>query len=202
MEEAFTNVGPPFITNRQSPETPQPGQCSLDHPAIAAQLLAALDALAGNADLDGALRQRLSTARDVIGLVRMQLRRSLPWTATRAFDRLDSIQQRLKVDAVMAVRRSQQNGQRDALAFDDQVMFAAGFALVRGIAAKGKLARLQSMRSASPIWSSTARSGTRGRPPVGLGGTGGGSASITSQSSSQTSGFAIMPHPGSAQFRF
>ena len=162
MKKAFVDVGPPFIADRQPSEAPQPGQRAFDHPAVATQLLATLDPLARNPDLDVPAGQRLATARDVIGLVRVQLGWSFAWTTTRAFDWLDGVDQGLEVDTVMTVGRSQQNSQRDALTFDDQMVFAAGLAFVGGIPADlvaplfagrlalSRLARLQSMQSASP----------------------------------------------------
>jgi hypothetical protein len=213
------------------------------------------------------LGQRLSTARDVIGLVRVQLRWPFAWSAARASDRRNCVQQRFEVDAVMAVRRSQQDRERNALSIDDQMPLRAGrplgVALVggirtdllaplfAGILALSRLARLQSIWSAAPSWSSkawwsrsqtpaccqsrnlrqqvtplphpissgsishgipdlrtkmipvrAARSGTRGRPPFGLGGSGGSSGSMISHNSSETSGLAIMPHPSTAQIGF
>ena len=172
MEEAFVDVGTTFITDRQTSKATQPGQRALDDPAIATQALAALDTLARDSHLDVPLVQRLAAARDVIGLVSIQLgwpfARSTPW----AFDRLHDVEQRFKMDAVMAVGGSQEDGQRDALTLDDQMVFAAGcplgVALVReiptdllaplfaGILALSRLARFQSIRSVSPRWSSNA----------------------------------------------
>ena len=267
MEEAFVDVGPSLVADCQPPKSGQPGQRPFDHPAVAAQLFAAFDTFARNAHLDVPLRQRLSTARDVIGLVRVQFRWPFTWPTARPFDRRNCIQQRFEMDAVMAVCRSQQDRQRDALAFDDQMPLRARFALVggirtdllaplfAGILALSRLARLQSIWSAAPSWSSkacaqrapsrsqtpaacqsrnlrqqvtplphpissgsishgmpdlrtkmmpvrAARSGTRGRPPFGLGGSGGSSGSMISHNSSETSGLAIMPHASTAQIGF
>jgi hypothetical protein len=257
------NVGPPLVADRQPPKAGQPGQRAFDDPAIAAQFLAAFDAFARDPHLDVPLGQRLSTARDVIGLVRVQFGWPFAWSTARASDRRNGVQQRFEVDAVMAVGRSQQDRQRDAVAFDDQMPLRARFALVGGIStdllaplfagilALSRLARLQSIWSAAPSWSSkarwsrsqtpaccqsrkrrqqvtplpqpissgsishgmpdlrtkmipvrAARSGTRGRPPFGLGGSAGSSGSMISHNSSETSGLAIMPHASTAQIRF
>lgn len=257
------HVGASLVADRQASKPTQPGQGAFDHPAIAAQALAALDAFARDAHLDVASGQRLPAARDVIGFVGVQLGRALAWPPPWAFDRLDRVKQGLEVDAVMAIRRPQQDRQRNALTVDDQVVFAARFALVGGIPtdlrapllagtlALSRLARLQSMRSASPnrsskAWCSAsqtpascqsrrrrqhvtplpqpiscgsssqgipdlstkmmpvraARSGTRGRPPFGFGGSGGSSGAMISQSSAETSGLAIIANRSTPQLRF
>ena len=256
MEERFVDVGPPLVADRQAPKARQPSQGALDHPAVSAQALAALDALAGDAHLDVALRERPATARDVIGLVGVQLGGPFARSSAWPFDRADGIEQRLEGDAVMPVGRSQQDRQRDTTTIDDQVALAARFALVRwiragllapllaGMLALSRLARRQSIWSAAPRRSSSAwwrrsqtpaacqsrkrrqhvtplpqpiswgsishgmpdlstkmmpvraaRSGTRGRPPFGFGGSGGSSGAMISQSSSTTSGLAIMTNP-------
>lgn len=157
MEECFVDIGAPLIANRQPPKACQPGQRPLDDPAIAAQAFAALDALARDAYLDVALRQRPAATRDVIGLVGMDLLRSLAGSSARPFDRPDGIQQRFKVDAVMAISGPQQDRQRDALTIDYQMAFATRFPFVcrvraddfaplfAGIEALSRLARDQSI---------------------------------------------------------
>lgn len=69
MEERLVDIRPSFIADRQAPKTSQPGQCALDHPAIASQSLTALDALARDAHFDVSPAQRLSAAQDVIRFV-------------------------------------------------------------------------------------------------------------------------------------
>jgi hypothetical protein len=253
------NVGSPLVADRQAPKASQPGQRAFHDPAIAAQFLAALDALARDPHLDVPLRQSLPTPQHVVRLICMQLRWSFAWPTAPSSDRRNRVQQRLEVDAVMAVGRSQQDRERNAVSLDDQMPLRARFALVggirtdllaplfAGILALSRLARLQSIWSAAPSWSSkawwsrsqtpascqsrnrrqqvtplpqpissgsishgmpdlrtkmipvkAARSGTRGRPPFGFGGSGGSSGSMISHNSSETSGLAIMPHPSTA----
>jgi hypothetical protein len=52
MDEAFVDLGPPFVADRQATKAPQPSQGAFNDPAIAAYPLADLDPLAGNPDLD------------------------------------------------------------------------------------------------------------------------------------------------------
>ena len=46
------DVGAPLVAHGQAAEAVEPGQGALDHPAVAAQPLAGVDALAGDADPD------------------------------------------------------------------------------------------------------------------------------------------------------
>jgi hypothetical protein len=57
------DVGAPFVAHSQAPEAGQPGEGALDHPAVTAESLARVDALAGDADPDAAAAQRGAAAR-------------------------------------------------------------------------------------------------------------------------------------------
>ncbi len=52
VQERLVNVGPPFVADGRAPETVEPGERALNDPAMAAQPLAGLDALAGDAGPD------------------------------------------------------------------------------------------------------------------------------------------------------
>jgi len=69
------DVSPCLTSDIQPPVGTQPRQRPLDHLAAAAQPPARVDALAVDAHLGPALRQRHSAPRDVIRLVGMQLLR-------------------------------------------------------------------------------------------------------------------------------
>ena len=258
------DISPSLVANGQPAKARQPRQRALNHPTMPAQLVLALDALARNPHLDPALGQRLPAARDVVGLVGMQLGRTLARAAAWPLDRDDGIEQVLEHPRIMGVGARQPEREGDAAALDDNMALRAWFALIRGIRSGGlaplfagtlalsRLARLQSSCSASPsrssnVWCSrsqtpascqsrkrrqqvtplpqpsswgsisqgmpllstkimpvrAARSGTRGRPPLGLGCSGGKSGSMTFQSSSVTSGLAIMHQPYHASsYRF
>jgi hypothetical protein len=63
------DVGAALVANGQPPIAIEPSQCALDLPAMAAQALAGVDVLAGDAAPNVELAQGAATARDVIGLV-------------------------------------------------------------------------------------------------------------------------------------
>ena len=69
----------------------QPRMRALDHPAMTAQTLLALDALAGDARLDAAPTEMLATALAIVGIVRMELAGPAPGPARLALDRWQCI---------------------------------------------------------------------------------------------------------------
>ena len=52
-EEGPVDVLPTLVADREPAEVAEPGQRAFDHPAVAAQARAGVDALAGDPDLDG-----------------------------------------------------------------------------------------------------------------------------------------------------
>src|SRR5690242_10342595 len=241
------DVRPAFVADGQPSIAIEPGERPLDDPAMADEPFARLDALAGDADLDVPLRERLPAARNVVCLVGVAFGGPLASAAVGLLDRRDRIKQVLEDDRLVAVGSGQERGEREAAAVDHQVALRPRFAAIRwirpdrvapllaGMLALSSDARLQSMRSASPSRSSRtwcsrshtpaacqsrrrrqpvmplphpsswgnishgmplfktkmmpvkqARSGTRGRPPLGLGGSRGRSGATTAHRSSLT----------------
>lgn len=74
-DEGEEVLGLAFVASVQTPATGQPGHGSLDHPAVAAQSLGGLDALAGNAVADTALAELSAQVIVVVAFVRVQFRR-------------------------------------------------------------------------------------------------------------------------------
>jgi hypothetical protein len=261
MQESQVNVVTTLIADSQPPVAVKPGEGTLNHPPVSAQLLAALHSFTSYAAFDPSLAKGLSTPSIVIRLVSMPFVRALarPSSLTkRAFDRLDAVHHLLKHHTVGDVSASQFHAEGYAFGLDHNMALRARFCLICGVrpnsrglwvplftplAAIVSLSRLaldQSMLPASPrrlsrawcrerhtppfcqsrslrqhvtplpqpiSWGSisqgrpllstktmpvrAARSGTRGRPPLGLGGCGGRSGSIISHSSSVTNGLFI-----------
>jgi hypothetical protein len=245
-----------FVTDHQPTETVEPPQTALNHPSEAAEVLAGVDARPSNAGNDATLAQGLAVGPGGIGFVGMQLvgplarsTRTSAW-APDGLDRIDYIfEQRTFVD----VGRREPDREWGAPAVDHKMALRARFAAIRwirtdlfgrtapplaGVMALSTLARDQSIWSASPNRSSSARckrchtpaacqsrsrrqqvmpqpqpssagrysqgmpvlstnrmpirharSETRGRPPLSLGGSGGKSGSTMAHSSSGTNVF-------------
>src|SRR5215212_6532846 len=251
-QEGLMDIGAALIAHRQPTKAVEPGQRALDHPAVTTQALAGVDALARDADPDVSTAQRRAAARDVVALVGVQLPWALAAPPVGLPNRRDSIEQVLEDDRVVPVGPGQKRGERDPGAVDHKMALRARFAPIRwirpgefapllaGMLALSRLARLQSMRSASPrrsrrVWCSrsqtpascqsrsrrqhvtpepqpssggsisqgmpdfrtkmmpvnAARSGTRGRPPLGLGGSGGSRGATNAHSSSLTNSLAM-----------
>lgn len=248
------DVCSPLVAHLQPPEAAQPGQRALDHPAIAPQPLAGLDALARQTGRDATNSARPPTLGIIIPFVAMQFARPSAWSSAAAPNRRDGIQRGFKHLAIIHIGCRDDDGQWEAIPFDHQMALRARFAAIRrvgsacfappgaGTLAESSEARDQSRRPASlkrwskvwckrsqtparcqsrnrrqqviPLpqpssWGSishgmpllrtnkmpvrSARLGRRGRPPLGLGGSGGRSGSMTAHSSSLTNGLLIPP---------
>lgn len=156
------DIRPPFVADGQPAVLAEPGQGALDDPAVPAQLLTGVNAFASDADPDVALGQGATTARDVVGLVGMQLVWPLAAMPVGLRDGRHGIEHGLEDDRFVAVGPRQEFGQRDAAALGQDVPFGAGFAAIRGIGsdriapllagmlAQSRLARDQSIWPASP----------------------------------------------------
>ena len=71
------DVGSPLVADGEATELGKPRQGPLDDPPATSQPLAALNPAPGDAGLDAAAGQRLTTAAVVVGLVGMQPQRTL-----------------------------------------------------------------------------------------------------------------------------
>src|SRR5215213_5652820 len=98
---------------------------SFDHPAMTTQLLATLDAFAGDARCDAASPQGPSLLARVIRLVSMQLCGTLARTPTDSFNRLDGVQRFFQHLDVMHVRAGERHRERDATSFDHKMALRA-----------------------------------------------------------------------------
>ncbi len=248
------DVRPSLVPHPQPPEPAQPRQCPFHHPAMPAQPFRRLPSPAGDPTLNAAPPQISPALGEVVPLVRVQLRGPLSPLASGATDARDGRDYRLEALAVVDVGRRERDREGDAPAVDHQVALRARLAAVRrirpgrftplfaGALALSRLARLQSIWSASPSrssrrcksWSHTpaccqsrrrrqqvtplpqpiscgsisqgmpllrtnrmpvsaARSVTRGRPPLGLGGSGGRRGAMASHNASVTIACPIPP---------
>jgi hypothetical protein len=70
--EAEQDVGPPLVADRETPEPGEPGQRALDHPAVAAQPLGAVDPASSYARRDAPAASRLAAAVVVVPFIDMQ----------------------------------------------------------------------------------------------------------------------------------
>ncbi len=129
------DVRPPLIAHFQPPEAAQPGQPTLHDPAIAAQPLAGLEALAGDTRRDPALSTHPPIGRIIIGFIRMQFLGPLAWTSTSAPNRRDGIQGGLEHLAVVHVGCREPHCERESIPFDHKMALRAQFAAIRRVGA-------------------------------------------------------------------
>jgi len=127
------DVEPAFVADGEAPKLVEPRKGSLDDPTVAAKLVAGVDASSGDARTDLAAATCVAAAAMVIGLVRMELVRAPPGSATLARDWRDGIDQRLERRAVVDVCAGQEKPQRNAAPVRDQMALGAGSASIRGV---------------------------------------------------------------------
>ncbi len=156
-----------LVADRQPPEMVKPRHRALHDPAVPSQARLILDTLAGDADPDAAPRQEAAAAAHVVPFVGVQFLRALAPSPIRLPDRWDGGEQRLEDGRVRALGPGQPCGQRDPGPIDHHMALRARFAAIRRVLAGrrappfartlalSRLARLQSMRSASPSLSSS-----------------------------------------------
>ena len=253
------NLRQPFVADHQPAELGQPGEGALRHPSEPPQMLARLDAFAGDAGRDPTAPQRGPAPGAVRRLVGVELPGAAAGAAAGLANRHYRIDQRRAAAPVRHVGGREFFRQWDALPLDQDEVLAAWLAAIRrvrpgrrapflaGTLRLSWLARDQSSWPAAPRRSSSvscrrchtparcqsrsrrqqvtplpqpiscgsrsqgiplrstktmpvsaARSGTRGRPPFGFGGSGGNSGAMVFQSSSLTSGLLMPAHTSSS----
>ena len=127
------DIGAALIAHAETAKLVEPRQGALHHPAVTAQALTGVDALAGNAHPDVAARQRPAAARNVIGFVGMGFVRALAAAPVGLPDRGHGIEQFLEDGAVVAGGPRQPLRQRESAAFGQNVPFGARFAPIGGV---------------------------------------------------------------------
>src|SRR3954466_5870038 len=135
MMESLEDVGASLVADGQSTEAAEPGQSAFDDPAMSSQTLAALDAAPGDAIADPSPAQGTRAARQVIGLIGVELVRALAGPSPTLADRRHSIDQLVKDAAVMNVCRSDPESEGDTLGVGDNVALGPGAATIGRIGA-------------------------------------------------------------------
>jgi hypothetical protein len=190
VSSAFVTGGEPSVG------AVQPREAALDNPAIPSELLLGLDAATRDARGDAAYRAAGATEDVVVGLVGVKLGGAKARSAPASSDRRDPIEHRLQMIALVGVRRREVDGERNAVAIDDQMLLGAELSTVRRVRPRrfappfartleaSRLARVQSIRLALPSSSSRTRC-SRSHTPQ------------TCQSRSLRQQVMPLPHPSS-----
>ena len=163
------HVGQPLVADGESPILGKPRQRPFHDPPMPTELLARLDAAAGDARCDAPPAAGVPTTVVVIPLVAVELVGALAGAAPESLDRPDRIEQRLQQARVVPVGRADEDRKRDASAVHEHMMLGARPApvgriraglfapLFAGILAESSAARDQSMRPRLPRRSSSRR---------------------------------------------
>lgn len=165
VEERQMNICPTFIADSEPSEPIPPSMSSLNHPAMSSKPILGLNPSAGNPRLNTTFSTSATTARIVVPLVSVQL----VWAESRppagTGNGWHTVQQFFQDLGVVNVGRGQQQGQRNALAINEKMVFRARFALIRRVGtgffapffavieAESTAARLQSISPALPSFS-------------------------------------------------
>src|SRR5262245_2273993 len=123
------------IADLQPAGLPDPGEAALHHVADLAQSAAVRRPLPRQVVFDAAPLEALLVARRAVGPVPVQRLGLAPRPAAPAFDRRDVVHQGHSPQRLVAVRAGQADGQRGALAIDEQVALGALFPAIRGVLA-------------------------------------------------------------------
>lgn len=168
------HVRSPFVADGQPTKAIEPGERPLDHPAMAPQPLARVDAAAGNSWADAALATGSAAPDEVIPFVRRQLGRTLAWTSPSPPQGWDGVQRDAEHERVMHIGAREGYGAGDASSLDHNMALRARFGQIAAICwirpgrctlcapllaatrARARAARDQSILSASASrWSSS-----------------------------------------------
>jgi hypothetical protein len=151
-----------FIPDLELPEAVEPGVRALDNPTMTAESLLRLYALAGNARRDTPPPQSRPVLPRFISLVGVQFGGTSARSSAGTLDRMNRVNRQLQRRRLIDIGCCQHNRERDALTVDHNMALRALFSAIRwilpgffappgaGTVEASMLARLQSMRSASP----------------------------------------------------
>ncbi len=175
-QERFVNIGASFVTDTKSPVTVEPCERAFNDPSVTPKSLATLDTTARDAWCDASPPQLGAQCFRVIRFIGVQFHGTPAGSAASPSDGRDGIHGFHHHLRVMDVCGAHRDGERDALSVHDQMAFRARFAAIRWIRPgfiapfcdptdeESSEARDQSIRSASPKWSSKVRWSRRHTP--------------------------------------
>jgi hypothetical protein len=124
-----------LIADGEATESMKPGQRPLHDPPVSPQLLLRLDAAPRDPRSDASGATSPSTAREVVALVGMKLRRPLPRRSAPATHGPHTVEQVLESLGVVLVRGAELNGEGDALRGYQHMMLRARLPAIRRIRA-------------------------------------------------------------------
>ena len=195
-------IVPSLEADQQASVAVQPGEVALDDPAVTAEPGLGVDTLAGDPWGDATPSEGGAPLAGIVGLVGVELVGAAPWPTPRALDRRDRVDHVEEDGALVDVRRRLKADERDPLPVTREVVLRPWFAAVGGVRPHGlgrrppfstplagivvlsTLTRLQSIRSASPRRSSSARCSAYQTP-------------ASCQSRSRRQQVIPLPHPSS-----
>lgn len=125
LEESFVHCWEPFVSYAQATKLMQPSKSAFHHPAGFAQTAAVLGAPAGNLRLDASAPELGTQTVGVISPIGLKRVRPALGRAPLTADGGHRVEQVLGLGNVVPVCFGQNDGNRDALCFREEVVFAA-----------------------------------------------------------------------------
>ena len=122
-----------FEADTQAAEVVQPSDGALDNPTGRSQAAAVRYAASGNQRADAGRMQRLAIFVVIVAAVALYQRGFAQRTTTFATDRRNGRDQRVQLRHVVAIGAGENQRERDALRFGDEVMLRAGASAIGGI---------------------------------------------------------------------
>ncbi len=171
-----------FVADEEASVAVEPGERALHDPPVAAEFRLGVDARASDARSDVPAPQGVAPGAPGVGFVGMQFRGASAWATMRSLDRRDRVNGVQQDGPLVDIGGRLEADEGDALSLGYQMVLGARFAPVGGVRADrlgrwppifspfagtvelSMLARLQSIRSASPRRSNSARCSSHQTP--------------------------------------
>jgi hypothetical protein len=120
FDQALVEVGASFVADAESFELVEPGEGARDDPADPAEPGAVGNAASGDHRFDAALPEQAAVLVEVVAAVGVWAPGLAAGSSSQAPDRWDRVQQRQELGDVVAVVAGECDGERGAVAVDDQ----------------------------------------------------------------------------------
>lgn len=127
------NLRQSFIPDAQAPKLMQPGDGPLDDPAGGAQSTAVRHPPLGEQGANPAPPQLPPMRLGVVGAIPLDDRRARPGPAAAPAYRRNPVDQGQQLGDIVGIRAGQGRREREPLRVAEDMVFAAGFAAVRGV---------------------------------------------------------------------
>jgi hypothetical protein len=132
-DKGFVDDGKALETNAKPAEVVKPGDRSFDNPACLAETAPMQRIAPRDQGTNPLSMERATIFVVIVSAVGLDEARFAQWAARQAADRWDRRNQRQQLGDIIAVGPGQDDRERDALGFGDEMVFGAGASAVGGV---------------------------------------------------------------------